>query len=145
MASPNGDNLANTNGYQTSNTTLAPTPQTSLHPDSHSCSGTSSSSGYVAASAFASSTEASSVSSSSHLPADARQKYEGFQFVFATDDQHDPKTVHGNGHEDCIRYLKPIRMDNFLSPHVRSYFFTGFDWKDVDGQQCAVSPNEVSG
>jgi hypothetical protein len=75
-------------------------------------------------------------------PVDARQRYEGFPFIFATDAYHCTRIVYGNENGDCIRYLKPIhrgqRMDS-LPPIRLPYFFTGFNWKDVDGQQCSVS------
>jgi len=75
-------------------------------------------------------------------PVDTRQQYKGFPFIFATDAYHCTETVYGNENGDCIRYLKPIhrgqRMDS-LPPIRLPYFFTGFSWTDVDGQQCSVS------
>jgi hypothetical protein len=65
---------------------------------------------------------------------DNRQLYTGFPFIFATDAYHCTETVHGNQNGDCVRYLKPMNRGQ-RTP----YFFTGFDWKDVDGQQCSVS------
>jgi hypothetical protein len=41
-----------------------------------------------------------------------------------------------------MKYLKPIHQDQTTdsSPPTREpYFFTGFDWTDVDGQKWAVS------
>jgi hypothetical protein len=140
--SVSGDS-ADTNGDQLSNTTTNSTLQTSLH----SSTSTDSWSGSFVGSASGSGSEPSSVSSSNQTRplVDTRQKYKGFSFVFATDDRHDTETVYGNGYEDCIHYLKPTRMDDSSYPPVMPYFFIGFDWKDVDGQQCAVGPSEVSG
>lgn len=75
-------------------------------------------------------------------PVDTRQQYKGSPFVFETDAYHCTETIYGNESGDCIRYLKPIhrvRRTDSLPPIRLPYFFTGFSWRDVDGQQCSVS------
>lgn len=65
---------------------------------------------------------------------DNRQLYTGFPFIFATDAYHCTETVYVNQNGDCVRYLKPMNRGQRMP-----YFFTGFDWKDVDGHQCSLS------
>ena len=64
-----------------------------------------------------------------------------FLSFFATDAYHGTGTVYGNENGDRIRYLKPIHRGQKMHPPppIRlPYFFTGFDWKAVDGRQCSV-------
>jgi hypothetical protein len=125
----NGDNRVDANENQVANTTSTPGP--SLHPRIRSNSGLGSSIGPRTGS-----------SPFRRPPVDTRQQYKGFPFVFATDAYHCTETVYGDENGDCVRYLKPIhqgqRMDH-LPPIRLPYFFTGFQWKNVDGQQCSVS------
>lgn len=75
-------------------------------------------------------------------PVDTRRQYKGFSFIFATDAQHARETVYGDEIGDSIRYLKPVpqgQMIDHSRPATLPYFFTGFEWKDVDGKQRSVS------
>ena len=125
------DNRTDTNGNQLANSTATP-GSTSLRSSARPNSGLRSLIG---------SRDGSSPFRPTP-PVDTRQHYKGFPFIFETDVYHSTETVYGNEDGDCIRYLKPIhrgqRMDS-LPPIRLPYFFTGFSWKDVDGQQCSVS------
>lgn len=124
-----GDNRVDTNGDQVANDTS--TPGSSLRSRTRSHSGLQTFIGSRAGS-----------TPFRPPPVDTRQHYKGFRFIFATDVYHCTETVYGNENGDCIRYLKPIHrgqsMDS-LPPIRLPLFFTGFDWSDVDGQQCSVS------
>lgn len=127
------NNQLDANGNLTVNSTS--TPGTSLH----SSSGSGSFSGSLTGSDY---TSVSSRSSGQFLPPpiDKRQQYPGFSFVFATDANHSKETVYESGPDNSMKYLKPIHQGQTDSlPPVRlPYFFTGFDWIDVDGQNCVV-------
>lgn len=125
------DNRTDTNGNQLTNSTATP-GSTSLHSSAHPNSGLRSLIGSRDGSGPFRPTP----------PVDTRQHYKGFPFIFETDANHCTETVYGDENGDCIRYLKPIhrvqRLDS--QPPIRlPYFFTGFSWRDVDGQQCSVS------
>lgn len=115
------------------------TPGTSLH--SGSASGSFSGS-FVGSGTGTSSGSGSTTSQFRPPPVDTRRQYKGFSFIFATDAQHARETVYGDETGGCIHYLKPTHQGETIDhlPPVRlPYFFTGFDWKDVDGKQCSVS------
>lgn len=73
---------------------------------------------------------------------DARERYKGYSFVFATDCYHNEDKIFGRGIVNSVSYIKPLinqHQHDSLPPVKLPYFFTGFTWTDENNESRAVS------
>ena len=72
---------------------------------------------------------------------DARERYKGYSFVFATDCYHNEDVTFGRGTANSVSYIKPLirqEQHDSLRPVRLPYFFTGFQWTDENDQPQTV-------